>query len=94
MIFYTQRDMPLTRTQRARQEIRNQVLKVIESVVLNEEEHCLIGPTTDQQNTLNSLVEKGYLHLTELDDDADDYEEEGVITFKITPKLLAILAAA
>lgn len=85
--------MPLTRTQRARQEIREKVLKVIESVVLNEEEHCLIDPTTNQLKTLNSLVEKGYLHLTELDDDADDYEEEGVITFQITEKLVAILAA-
>ena len=83
--------MPLTRTQRARQEIRYQVLKVIESVVLHEQEHCLIGPTTDQLNTLNSLVEKGYLHLTELDDDEDDYEEEDVITFKITEKLAEIL---
>jgi hypothetical protein len=83
--------MPLTRTQTAKKEIRDQVLKVIESVVFNEDEHCIIDPTTEQQNTLNSLVEKGYLHLTELDDDADDYEEEGVITFKITLKLMAIL---
>ena len=85
--------MPLTRTQRARQEIRNQVLKVIEGVVFHEEEHCLIDPTTDQLNTLNSLVEKGYLHLTELNDDEDDYEEEGVITFKITQELQDILKA-
>jgi len=84
--------MPLTRTQRARQEIREQVIKVIEEEFLIETwEHCLIDPTTDQLNTLNSLVEKGYLHLTKLDDDEDDYEEEGVITFTITQELRAIL---
>jgi hypothetical protein len=86
--------MPVTRTQRARQEIREQVIKVIEEKFLIEPwEHCLIGPTTDQLNTLNSLVDNGYLQLTELDEYADDYEEEGVITFKITRKLKDTLKA-
>ena len=84
--------MPLTRTQRARQEIREKLFKVIEAELIKAggmklSVHCLLRPNNIQKKALNYLIKEGYLQLHE----EDDEDEDEAISFITTPKLKAKL---
>ena len=98
MIFYTQRDMPLTRTQRARQEIREKLFKVIEAKLIKAGDmklpvQCLLRPNNVQKKALNYLIKEGYLQLHEEDDEDEDEAISFITTPKLEAKLPAILVA-